>query len=384
MSLNAFRVPLIYHGIGSLKQLRDFREKKVFIVTDKIINELHGKRIQKYLKKKEFLVFDEVEPNPLDETLVRGATLAKEFQPDLIVGIGGGSAMDSAKGIYFLYEREDKSLYDINPLRFFKLGHKSRLLLVPTTSGTGAEHTGAIIITNSKTGQKIGLICYELVPHAIIIDPKLALGMPPRLTASTGIDAVVHAIESLMNGLSSPFTDAMNLSALQLLFEYLPQAVKDGTDIKVREKVHYAASMAGIGLANSAAAVAHSCGHSLGAVFKIQHGVAVGVMLPYVIEFNRKECSSKYMKILESLKITPKKDATKELSMIVCNLMKQIGLPTTLRELDIKREIFEQKLEKLVEFASTDLATSLSPRPASESDIRRIFEHACDGKPIDF
>jgi len=241
----------------------------------------------KYLKKKEHEIYDQVEPDPSDTSIINGAKVARKFQPDLVVGIGGGSAMDTAKGVFFLYEREDKTLYEINPLSFFKLGRKSKLLLIPTTSGTGAEHTGAIIVTNSKNGQKVGLICYELVPHAVILDPKLAAGMPPRLTASTGIDAFVHAVESIMNSLNNEFTEALNLSAIKLLYQNLPKAVQNGSDLSVRAKIHYAASMAGIGLANSAAALAHSCGHSLGAVLKVQHGVAVGLMLPYILEFNK-------------------------------------------------------------------------------------------------
>ncbi|GAH38978.1 unnamed protein product, partial [marine sediment metagenome] len=133
MSLNMIKIPVIYHGKGSLKELKSFREQRVLIVTDKVIWELFGKKISKYLKKKEFKVFDEIKPDPKDTTIERGGKVALEFKPDLIVGVGGGSVMDSAKAIYFLYEREDKKLYDMNPITFFKLGKKSKLVLIPTT-----------------------------------------------------------------------------------------------------------------------------------------------------------------------------------------------------------------------------------------------------------
>ena len=385
MSLNAIKIPLIYHGKGSLKELKSFRQERVLVVTDKVINQLYGKKILKYLKKKEYRVFDNIEPNPKDKNIIEGAEIAREFRPDLIVGIGGGSVMDSAKGIFFLYEREDKTLYDINPINFFKLGRKSKLILVPTTSGTGAEHTGAIIVTNTRTGQKTGLICFELVPSAVIIDPKLALGMPPLLTASTGIDALVHAIESLINKLNNDFTEALNLHAIKLLFKYLPKVVEDGAnDIEIRQKVHNAASIAGISLANSAAGLAHSCGHSLGSVFNTQHGMAVGVMLPYIIEFNKPNCENKYLDILDVINIEPSIDPTTNLSNQIKKILKMINLPTTIKELGISKDNFNKKSEKLIEFSFNDLATGLNPRIVSKEEIRKIFQYAFEGKNVDF
>ncbi|MHA1786089.1 MAG: iron-containing alcohol dehydrogenase [Candidatus Helarchaeota archaeon] len=385
MSLNRINVPQIYFGRGSLKELRNLRQKKVLVITDKIIFDLYGNKITKYLKKKEYKFFTEVEPDPKDKNIIKGAEHAREFKPDLIVGIGGGSVMDSAKGIFFLYEREDKTLYDINPLNFFKLGRKSRLVLVPTTSGTGAEHTGAIIVTNTETGQKVGLICYELVPSIVILDPNLSIGMPSQLTASTGIDAVTHAIESYINSLSNDFTDALDLHAIKLLFNYLPRAVGDGAkDILIRGKVHNAASLAGISLANTAAGIAHSCGHSLGSVLGIQHGKAVGLMLPYIIEFNKPACEEKYSEILNILDIKTNNDPTKELANAIRNLLNQIKLPTSIKDLGISEDKFNEKFEKLVEFAFTDLATSLNPRQTSKEEFTKIFQYAYQGKQIDF
>ncbi|MHA1379431.1 MAG: iron-containing alcohol dehydrogenase [Candidatus Helarchaeota archaeon] len=387
MSLNTIRVPLIYYGKGSLKELKNVRQNKVFIVTDKTINELYGAKILKFLKKKETLVFDEIKPDPTDEIIIKGSKIALEFKPELIIGIGGGSVMDSAKAIFFLYEREDKTLYDMNPVNFFKLGKKSNLILIPTTSGTGAEHTGAIIVTNTENGQKVALACFELVPSAVIIDPKLTLGMPPTLTASTGIDALVHAFESLINTLSNDYTEAVNLHAIRLLFKYLPLAVDDGAndinDINVREKVHNAASLAGIGLANSAAGIGHSCGHSLGSVFHIQHGKAVGLMLPYIIEFNKPNCEKKYVEILNYLNIDPTNNPTEKLTSIIHDFLKTLNLPTTIKEL-VEKEEFDKNFNKLVEFAFSDVATGINPRPTTKEDFEKIFKYAYEGKKIDF
>jgi len=383
LSLDRIKIPTIYYGKGSLKQLKYFKQKRILIVTDNIINKLYGDKIKRILKNKERLFFTEVLPDPLDKIIIKGGNVAKQFSPDLIVGIGGGSVMDTAKGIFFLYERPDKSLYDINPINYFKLGRKSKLILIPTTSGTGAEHTGAIIVTKSEGNQKTGLICFELVPSAVILDPKLPLNMPPKLTASTGIDALVHAIESFINKMNSDFTAPFNLNSIKTLFKYLPDAVKNGNNDFVREKVHYAASMAGIALANSAAGLAHSCGHSLGSVFHTQHGIAVGLMLPYIIEFNKSHCNNKYKTILETLNVNYDDPASK-LSSIIKNLLKEIGLPLTIKELEISKNDFKSNFEKLTEYAYNDLATGLNPRPTTEDDVKKIFHHAYNGKTIDF
>lgn len=384
MSLNFIKIPTIYYGKGSLKELRNMRQKRILIVTDRIIRDLFGKKLERYLKKKEFAYFDQIEPDPKDNIIIEGGNFAREFKPDLILGIGGGSVMDSAKGIYFLYEREDKNLYDINPINYFKLGKKSKLILAPTTSGTGAEHTSAIIVSKSDNNQKVGLISYELVPSVVIIDPKLPLAMPKTLTASTGLDAIVHAIESLMNKLSNDFTDAVNLHAIKLLFEFLPLAINQGKDdLDIREKIHNAASLAGIGMANSAAGLAHSCGHALGSVFKIQHGIAVGLMLPYIIEFNSSICEERYKLILEVLNIKNSSNPTEELKKLLVELLENLEFPTKLKDL-ISRDQFNEKKEKIINFTIGDLATSLNPRNAEEKEIKKIFQYVFDGKSIDF
>lgn len=238
MSINLIRIPDIYYGYGSLKELRTFKQERILIVSDKTVWELFGIKILKYFKKRETKIFDEIEPDPKDITIQKGGDIARGFKPDLIVGIGGGSVMDAAKVIYFLYEREDKTILDINPLQFFKLGLKSKLVLIPTTSGSGAEMTPAAVVTKTETGQKLALPSFELVASAVIIDPRLPSGMPPKLTASTGMDALTHAIEGKTNNkMNNDFTDAVNLHAIRLLFKYLPAAVGEGAEDKeIREK----------------------------------------------------------------------------------------------------------------------------------------------------
>jgi len=383
MSLNMIKIPVIYHGKGSLKELKSFREQRVLIVTDKVIWELFGEKISKYLKKKEFKVFDEIEPDPKDTTIERGGKVALEFKPDLIVGVGGGSVMDSAKAIYFLYEREDKKLYDMNPITFFKLGQKSKLVLIPTTSGTGAEHTLGVVVTNTETGQKMALACYEVIPSAVIIDPKMPMGMPPKLTAATGVDALVHAVEGVINSLNNDFTEAVNLHAIKLLFKYLPISFEDGANEEAREKVHSAGSLAGIGFGNSSCGIAHSCGHALGGVFHLQHGFGVGIILPYVLEFNKPKCENKYIDILETLNILDSKDPTATLVTGVKELLKTINVPTNLQEI-ISEADWNHNFEKLIEFVMADILVALNPRMTTEEDFRKLFQCAYEGKSVDW
>ena len=318
-----------------------------------------------------------------DTTIERGGKVALEFKPDLIVGVGGGSVMDSAKAIYFLYEREDKKLYDMNPITFFKLGKKSKLVLIPTTSGTGAEHTLGVVVTNTETGQKKALACYEVIPSAVIIDPKMPMGMPPKLTAATGIDALVHAVEGVINSLNNDFTEAVNLHAIKLLFKYLPISFEDGANAEARGKVHSAGSLAGIGFGNSSCGIAHSCGHALGGVFHLQHGFGVGIILPYVLEFNKPKCENKYIDILETLNILDSKDPTATLVTQVKELLKTINVPTTLKEI-ISEADWNQNFEKLIEFVMADILVSLNPRMTTEEDFRKLFQCAYEGKSVDW
>ncbi|MBD3227056.1 MAG: iron-containing alcohol dehydrogenase [Candidatus Lokiarchaeota archaeon] len=385
MALLPIKIPTIYYGRGSLKQLRNMRQERVLIVTDKIIRDLFSKKLDRYFKKKEIKYFDEIEPDPKDKTIIKGGDIAKEFKPDLIVGVGGGSVMDSAKCIYFLYECEDKTLYQCDPVSYHGLGKKSKLVLIPTTSGTGAEHTLAAVVTKAETGKKEVVASQELIPSTVILDPKLPLNMPPKLTASTGIDALVHAVEGIINKMSNDFSDALNMHAIRMLKEYLPQAVGEGSDdIKIREKVHNAASIAGIGFGNSNCGIAHSCGHALGAVHHVQHGYAVGMMLPYVLEFNKSTSEEKYKEILNAINIAVGNDPTKTIVNFVKDLLKKVNLPLTLKELDISEEDWKNKMDKLVEFAKTDIVAGFNPRSTSEEEFKKIFDYAWEGKSIDF
>jgi hypothetical protein len=209
--------------------------------------------------------------------------------------------------------------------------------------------------------------------------------MPQKLTVATGLDALTQAIESATIKTGSDFTQALNLYAIKTLFEYLPKAAGEGADdIRVRAKVHNAASMAGVAFGNTGLGLAHSCGHALGGAFHIQHGIAVSVMLPYVIEFNKPECMDKYVEILECLNITGVKDPTAKLSSVVKDILRKLKTPVSIKELSVSAEEWKANFEKLVNWAKGDIYTMLNPRMTSEEHIKKIFQYAYEGKKIDF
>lgn len=385
MSLNKIQIPIIYHRKDSLKELKKVREQKILIVTDKTIKDLHTELILKYLRKKEYVFFDGVESNPKDSMIMKGSEIAFDFKPELIIGFGGGSVMDTAKMIYFLYETEKDSIYECNPITFYNLGQKSRLILIPTTSGTGAEHTPASIITNSETGQKNTIASGEIIPSAVFLDSRLPVLMPPNLTISTGLDALVHAIEGITSKMRSDFSDAMNFHAIRLLTKFLPQILKeDENNIYIRERLHNAASIAGIGMGNSSCGLSHSCGHAIGALYPVQHGIAVGIMLPYTIEFNKPQCAENYEEILNCLNISNYNDPISELTNFLKDFLKEINTPVLLKEVIPNKEEWNQKLDKLISFAKKDILTPFNPRSVSEDEFKKIFEYAYIGKPVDF
>ncbi len=392
-----FGTPLISFGQGALEFLQDIPGKKVFIVTDQGIVKLGlikyvTDRLKKYDKK--FKVFDQVEPDPREETIKKGAEVCQQFKPDLIIGLGGGSSIDSAKAILFLYENPESSLDELYP--FNKLQLKTKLLAIPTTSGTGAETTWAIIITRKMadgTDFKMELASRELVPDYAIIDPIFTKSLPPKMTAFTGFDALAHAWECLVSTFKNEFSDGLAIEAIKLVRKYLPIAYENGEDIEAREKMHIAACIAGLSFGNANVIVGHSIGHSLGAVFHKPHGLTVGVILPYVLQFVSNDPESEYAKkiLSESAKMLGVADWTDDDDTAVGkviedikNLMRKVDFPTTLAEMDIKKEELNEKMEQLVSKIIDSQSATTSPRAASPAEYKKILLYAFEGKDIDF
>jgi len=384
-----FQSPKIVFGEEALEALKDLKGKKALIVTDKTIRSLgYADMVSKYLKEAgmEIAVFDRVEREPSTENVMEGAKLAREFAPDWIIGLGGGSCMDAAKVVFVLYERPDIKLEEISPLVELGLRKKARLVCIPTTSGTGSEASWAAVITNKKERLKMELASREIYPDLAIVDPKLPVGVPKRVAADTGMDALVTAVETYVNQWSNDYSDALAIKVAQLFFEYFLRFYENENDQEAREKIHNASTMSAIAFSNAQVGVAHAMGHSFGAVFKIPHGRATAVFFPYSIEFGVKEAGERYAKIAKAIGIEAQsvEVAVKKLVDAIRTLMKKIGEPLTVKEMGIKWEDYSQKLDELVAKAEISACNFVNPRVASSEELRKLFTCVFDGRTVDF
>jgi alcohol dehydrogenase class IV len=384
-----FVSPQIAFGRDALGALDGLDGKRALVVTDTTLVELGlVDRVTARLEKVgiETHLFDAVEPDPRVQTVRQGAEVAREVKPDWIAGVGGGSPMDAAKAIWVLYERPDLEPAEINPFVQLGLRQKARLITVPTTSGTGAEVTWAIVLTDTEEERKMGLGNRENVADLAIVDPAMAAGMPPALTADSGLDALTHAIEGYTCAWHTDLTDGLCVKAVHLILEYLPCAVADGSDMEARERMHNAATCAGLGFGNAMASLAHAMGHVLGAVFHVPHGRAVSLFLPYTIEFAASQVPERFAQ-LEALigRSTVDGEAgARALASRVRGLCREIGNPTSMAQLGIERQALEGQMVKLVDDAFNDTQIITACRSPSYDEMRQLFLYAYENKPVDF
>ena len=386
-----FVSPEIVFGHGALDAVDELAGRRALVVTDRTICDLGlADRVCAHLGKAgiEAHVFAEVEPDPSTQTARAGAARAHDLGPDWIVGLGGGSAMDAAKAIWVLYERPDLEPQDINPFVDLGLRKRARLLTIPTTSGTGAEVTWAIVLTDPDEQRKLGLGNHENVADIAVVDPAMAASMPPALTAETGLDALTHAVEGYTCTWRTDLTDGLCVQAARLIFEFLPRAVCDGTDREARERMANAATCAGLGFGNAMASTAHAMGHALGATFHIPHGRAVALCLPYSIEFAAPVAPGRYAELAAALAPvqSPVDDvaAARGLASRVRALATSVGCPTSIAQMGISAEAFEMHLEKLVDDALNDTQMITACRSPSDEELARLFRCAYAGTPVDF
>jgi len=391
-----FVSPQVIFGEDSISALEDLSGKRALIITDAnlvqigLADQVSSKLIRAGF---ELQIFDEVKPDPTISTVIKGTRLAASYKPDWIVGLGGGSPMDTAKAIWVLYERPDLQPAAINPLIKLGLRKKARLITIPTTSGTGAEVTWGIVITDPDHQRKMGLGNRENVADIAIVDPSLASGMPPHLTADTGMDALTHAVEGYICTWHTDITDGLCLNAARDILQYLPLAYEasqaEHSDQeryrKAREKMHNAATSAGLGFGNSLASMAHAMGHTLGSIFHLPHGRAVGLLLPYTIEFTANTAPSRIKTLAEVLGVQhPEGKAGEALASRIRDLSRVIGLPGSIAETGIKESEFTSKLEKLVDDAFNDTQMITAARTPSFQELEQLFSYVYHGQPIDF
>ena len=407
-----FKVPpKVYFKRGALDlALRELNGKKrAFIVTDRFLfNSGAVDNITKVLDEIgiEHQVFFDVKPDPTLSTINQAMEVLLPFEPDIIIALGGGSPMDAAKIMWLMYEQPDTVFEDIS-MRFMdirkriccipELGKKATMVAIPTTSGTGSEVTPFAIITDDATHIKYAIADYALTPNMAIIDPNFVDGMPKGLTSASGIDALVHAIEAYVSALATNFTNSNALEAIKLVFKYLERSYHAGAeDPMAREKMHYAATIAGMAFANSFLGLCHSMAHKLGAMFSIPHGVANALLIKQVMKYNSTDCPHKqcifpqykypsaklrYGQIADELHLGGNSDDEKVQLLInaVENLMNSINLPKSIREFGVSEEDFYAKLDEMVELAFDDQCTGANPAYPLMEDIKKIYIDAFNG-----
>jgi len=384
-----FVSPQVVFGEGALDALDELPGRRALIVTDTVVLQLGlVARVQAHLDTAglEVRVFAEVEPDPSVATARLGAQLAAEWAPDWIIAVGGGSVLDAAKAIWVLYERPDLQPEEINPFVRLDLRRKARLVTIPTTSGTGADVTWAIVLTDTAAQRKMGLGNRENAADIAIVDPSMAAGMPPQLTADTGLDALVHAVEGYTCAWHNDLTDGLCLNAARLVLDHLPRAVADGSDLEARERLHNAATCAGLGFGNAMASVAHAMGHVLGAVFHLPHGRAVGICLPYTVEFAAREAPERFADLACFLRCSTAagEEGARALAAALRSLCRQMGVPTSLAEAGVERAALDAQLDKLVEDAFNDTQMVTAVRCPSYEELQRLFLYVYAGQTVDF
>ena len=383
----------IYYGRGALDELKNLQGKKAIIVVGGGSMKRFGflDRVVANLKEAgmETKLFEGVEPDPSVETVMKGAAAMREFEPDWIVSIGGGSPIDAAKAMWAFYEYPETKFEDlITPFKFPTLRTKAKFVAIPSTSGTATEVTAFSVITDYQKGIKYPLADFNITPDVAIVDPDLADTMPKTLTAHTGMDALTHAIEAYVSTLHTPFTDPLALKAIHMVFDYLPASYEG--DKNAREQMHYGQCLAGMAFTNALLGIVHSMAHKTGAVFStghIVHGCANAMYLPYVIQYNAKEPEAKkrYAEIARSVGMTGSEDElVNQLCAKIDEFNIKLNIPKTLKEFGIKENEFKEKLPTFAANAVGDACTGSNPRSITPKEMEKLFTAIYYGEKVDF
>lgn len=379
----------IYYGKDALSYLKTLKGKKAVLVIGGSSMKKFGflDKALGYLKEAniEVKLIEGIEPDPSVETVMKGAAIMTEFEPDWIISMGGGSPIDAAKAMWVFYEHPEITFDDIkDPFTIPELRKKARFLAIPSTSGTATEVTAFSVITDYSTQIKYPLADFNITPDVAVIDPSLAETMPKQLTAHTGVDALTHAIEAYVATLHTNFTDPLALEAIELIYENLIDSYNG--DKAARETMHYAQCLAGMAFSNALLGITHSMAHKTGAVFDIPHGCANAIYLPYVIQFNKKEAMDRYAKIAKRVGLTGKNDEelVTALENSIKALNKKMDIPLTLKEYGVEEDFFKSKLELIAERAIGDACTGANPRTITKDEMVKLFETIYYGNEVKF
>ena len=392
--MSRFTLPRdLYYGADSLAELKNLKGKKAILV-------LGGGSMRKfgfvdkaldYLKEAgiETILFENVEPDPSVETVMKGAQMMRDFEPDWIISMGGGSPIDAAKAMWAFYEYPEVTFEDLCiPFNFPTLRTKAKFCAIPSTSGTATEVTAFSVITDYAKGIKYPLADFNITPDVAIVDPALAETMPKSLTAYTGMDALTHAVEAYVSTLNSVFTDPLAIKAIQIVNSDLIKSY-DGS-MESRELMHYGQCLAGMAFSNALLGIVHSMAHKTGAAFStghITHGLANAMYLPYVIKYNAKieTAAVRYAEIANAIGIT---GTVAECIDGLCNKIVEMnnymGIPNTLKEFGIIESEFKEKIAAIAENAVNDACTGSNPRSIDPATMEKLFTCIYYGEKVTF
>ena len=382
----------LYHGENALEALKTLEGKRAIVVVGGGSMKRFGflDKVCDYLKEAgmEVALFEGVEPDPSVDTVMKGAAMMREFEPDWIVSIGGGSPIDAAKAMWAFYEYPDTTFEQLCiPFNFPKLRKKARFCAIPSTSGTATEVTAFSVITDYKKGVKYPLADFNITPDVAIVDPALAETMPKKLTAHTGMDAMTHAIEAYVSTLHCDYTDPLALHAIKMISHDLVASYNG--DMKARASMHNAQCLAGMAFSNALLGIVHSMAHKTGAAYSgghIVHGCANALYLPKVIKYNSKnpEADKRYAEIAAFLGLEPTTDA---LIAHIKNMNKQLDIPTCIRDYEggiIDEKEFLEKLPQVAELAVGDACTGSNPREITPAQMEKLLKCCFYDEEVDF
>ena len=412
VNMQWFKVPeKIYFEAGSIAYLEKMPDiERAFIVTDEGMVKLgyvdkilyHLRNRHKYVHSE---IFSEVESDPSFDTIMKGVTAMKNFKPDVIIALGGGSPIDAAKGMWLFYEHPDADVEGLKlkfmdirkrTYKFPKLGEKCKMVAIPTTSGTGSEVTSFAVITDKEKDKKYPLADYELTPDVAIVDPDLVMSLPKSVTADTGMDVLTHALEAYVSNMASDYTDGLAEKAVELVLENLELAYKDGSNKLAREKMHNASTIAGMAFTNAFLGVCHSMAHKIGAEFHLPHGRINAILLPYVIKYNSSKPSKfvsfpkyeyfiadkKYYAIAKKVGLQANcvEEGINSLIEKVKSMNENMGIPKSFKDAGIDENEFLSKVDILADRAFEDQCTTANPRVPLVSEIKEMLLDSYYGK----
>lgn len=379
----------LYHGKGSLEVLKTLKGKRAVIVVGGGSMKKFGflEKAENYLKEAglEIKLIEGVEPDPSVETVMNGAAVMRDFNPDWIIAMGGGSPIDAAKAMWIFYEYPDFTFEQaVVPFGLPELRQKAKFVAIPSTSGTATEVTAFSVITDYKAKIKYPLADFNITPDIAILDPDLAQTMPAKLVAHTGMDAITHAIEAYTASLRSNFSDPLALKAIDMIDKNIIKSYNG--DEESRNLMHEAQCLAGMAFSNALLGIVHSMAHKTGAVFHIPHGCANAIFLPYVIQYNRVSCEDRYADIARMLKLdgVTNEELTDSLIAKINELNVALNIPYTMKEYGVTEEDFLANVKYVAHNAVLDACTGSNPRNIDDETMEKLLTCTFYGKKVDF